>query len=82
MTGKPIVTQLPLLPITLLPPKKSENQRTLRTYWQHPEHLPAFVARCPTARRYLELFGPLPWAEFPERNLQRHWGQFQIPYGG
>lgn len=80
MTGQPIVTQLPLLPSALLPPKKTENQRTFHTYWQHPELLPPFVAQCPTARRYLDLFGPLPWAEFPERDLQRRWRFPAIPF--
>jgi hypothetical protein len=28
----------------------------------------------------LELFGPLDWDGFPERNLQRNWGQPTLPY--
>ncbi|MGB8648505.1 MAG: hypothetical protein WCF84_24935 [Anaerolineae bacterium] len=80
MTSQPIVTQLPLLPSALLPPQKAANQRTLHTYWQHPEQLPPFVAQCPTARRYLDLFGPLPWADLPERDLQRRWRFPAIPF--
>jgi len=30
--------------------------------------------------RSFELLAPLDWAHFPERNLQRNWGQSQIPY--
>ena len=30
--------------------------------------------------RYLELLGPLNWGQFPERDLQRNWGQTTIPY--
>ncbi len=80
MTGNPIVTQLALLPDALLPPKKSEKQHCFHTFWQHPERLPRFVAACPVARRYLDLFGPLPWDTFPERNLQRHWRHPPIPF--
>jgi hypothetical protein len=80
MTDQPIVTQLPLLPDSLWPPKKSENQPNLHTYWQDREHLPGFVTACPTTMRCLELLGPLDWANFPERNLQRNWGQTTIPY--
>jgi len=30
--------------------------------------------------RALDLLGPLDWSHFPERNLQRNWGQVSIPY--
>jgi hypothetical protein len=80
MTDSLIVTQLPLLPDSLLPPKKAEKQPALHTYWQHPERLPSFVTTCPTTMRCLELLGPLHWSHFPERNLQRNWGQPTIPF--
>jgi len=80
MTNQLIVTQLPLLPDSLWPPKQAEKQPNLHTYWQHPEKLPAFVTACPTAMRCLELLGPLAWDHWPERNLQRNWGQTTIPY--
>ena len=80
MTGNPIVTQLPLLSAELLPPKKAEKQHSFHTFWQQPERLPRFVAQCPTARRYLDLLGPLPWDTFPERNLQRQWRHPPIPF--
>jgi hypothetical protein len=35
--------------------------------------LPAFVAACPVAQRYLALLGPLDWAHFPERPTDRLW---------
>jgi hypothetical protein len=80
MFDSSIVTQLALLPDTLLPPRKNEKQRTFDTFWQQPAQLPPFVAHCPTACRYLDLFGPLPWLNFPERNLQRNWGQTTLPF--
>jgi len=30
--------------------------------------------------RLLNLLGPLPWQYFPDRNLQRNWGQPTVPY--
>jgi len=80
MTSQFIVAQLPLLPESLLPPKQAENKPNLHTFWQHPERLPACVTASPTAMRCLELLGPLNWAGFPERDLQRNWGQTTIPY--
>jgi hypothetical protein len=80
MTSPFIVAQLPLLSESLLPPKKAENKPNLHTFWQHPERLPACVTTSPTAMRCLELLGPLNWAGFPERDLQRNWGQTTIPY--
>lgn len=35
--------------------------------------LPAMVAACPVARRYLELLGALDWEHFPERDPKRPW---------
>jgi hypothetical protein len=32
------------------------------------------------ALRVLDLLGPLDWAHFPERNLQRNWGHTTVPY--
>jgi hypothetical protein len=31
-------------------------------------------------RRTLDLLGPLHWERFPERDLQRNWGQTAVPY--
>ena len=80
MSDNSIVTQLALLPDSLLPPKKTLTQRDLHTAWQHPEQLPTFVRDCRTAQRYLDLLGPLRWSDFPDRNLQRNWGQPTIPF--
>lgn len=35
--------------------------------------LPPFVQACPVAQKYLELLGPLDWANFPERPTNRAW---------
>ncbi len=80
MTNSPILTQLPLLPESLWPPKTAENKPNLHTFWQHPERLPAGAADSLTVGRLLDLLGPLDWANFPERDLQRNWGQTSIPY--
>jgi hypothetical protein len=32
------------------------------------------------ALRILDLLGPLDWTHFPERDLQRNWGQVAVPY--
>jgi hypothetical protein len=80
MTDPSILAQLPLLPDNLLPPKKAENKPNLHTFWQHPQTMPAAAATSATVKRCLNLIGPLDWTHFPERNLERNWGQPQIPY--
>lgn len=80
MTDQSTLTQLPLFPETLLPQKKPQNVCKLHTYWLQPHILPPWVRQSPTALRYLDLLGPLHWDDFPERNLQRNWGQTTIPY--
>lgn len=52
----------------------------LHALWQHPERLPRYAAETPVVQRTLDLLGPLDWANFPERNLQRHWCQPAISY--
>lgn len=80
MTDQSILAQLPLLPPMLLPPEKAENKPNLHTHWQYPERQPRAARNCPTVQRHLDLLGPLDWANFPERNLARNWGQLQIPF--
>ncbi len=80
MTDQAIVTQLPLWTFPFETSKKPENQPDLRTLWQCLEHLPTCVTASPTIMRCLELLSPLDWANFPERNRQRDWGQVAIPY--
>ena len=80
MTDLSIVTQLPLWTFALDTAKTPEKQPDLHTLWQCPEHLPACVTASPTIMRCFELLAPLDWGHFPERNLQRNWGQFTTPY--
>ena len=80
MTDQPSVTQLPLFPETLLPPKTFGKSPSLHTYWRQAQDLPAFVRESPTLLRCLALLGPLDWEGFPERNVQRNWGQPTLPY--
>ena len=80
MTDYPIVTQLPLWMFSLGSSQTPEKQPDLHTLWQYPEHLPGCVTASPTIMRCFELLSPLDWAHFPERNLQRNWGQTTIPY--
>jgi len=80
MTDSSIVVQLPLFPEALLGPKMPGKQPDLHTYFQHRERLPAFITDCAPAMRILDLLGPLHWDDFPERNLQRNWGQTTVPY--
>jgi hypothetical protein len=50
-------------------------------YWSHhPDALPTGVRASPVALRYVQLLGPLAWDDFPERDLQRHWGKPPVPY--
>jgi hypothetical protein len=80
MTDLSIVTQLPLWPFSPEAQKTSVKPPDLHTLAQLPQHLPACVMDSPTILRCLDLLAPLDWAHFPERNLQRNWGQFQIPH--
>ena len=80
MTDVSIVTQLPLWSFPLSRSKTPEKQPDLHTLWQSPEHLPTCVTASPTIMRCFELLAPLDWGHFPERNLQRNWGQLTIPY--
>ena len=52
----------------------------LHSAYLHPEKLPQFVKDCPSAMRMLDLLGPIPWDQFPERDLERFWGQTTIPH--
>jgi len=80
MTDVPSVTQLPLWSFSPEAQKTSVKPCDLHTLAQLPQHLPACVTDSPTVMRCLDLLALLDWAHFPERNLQRDWGQFQIPY--
>jgi len=80
MADKPILSQLALFPEDAWPPKKAENKPNLHTFWQHPERQPICARTNPTVQRHLALLGPLDWANFPERDLERNWGQLPIPF--
>lgn len=80
MPDAPIVTQLSLWPFTPETQKPSEKPPDLHTLWELPQYLPRCVTDSPTIMRCLDLLGPLEWARFPERDLQRNWGRVSIPY--
>ncbi len=79
MTGNSILARFGLA-------RKGLCLRQARSYpdmhdlWRQPARLPPFVATTPGALRVLDLPGPLDWAGFPERNLERNWGQATVPY--
>jgi Transposase DDE domain len=75
-----IVTQLPLWTFPLGRSKTLEKPPDLHALWQFPQHLPQAITDSPTVMRCFEWLAPLDWAHFPERNLQRNWGQSQTPY--
>jgi hypothetical protein len=56
------------------------NRPDLHHLVQQEDRLPRFVRESPVAMRYLHLLGPLAWHQFPERDLQRNWGQATVPY--
>jgi hypothetical protein len=56
------------------------TQRDLHSAFLRPDKLPQFVQDCPSAMRILDLLGPISWDRFPERDLQRFWGQTTIPH--
>ncbi len=83
MTGFSIVPRFAAFPNplrTLGHPVLPANHADLHTLWTQASTLPAPLMQSAPTRRYLELLGPLHWAQFPERNLQRNWGQTTTPY--
>lgn len=75
MIRNPILTRFEELSRLFQPVQLDLHAACLR-----PDRLPQFVQDCPSAMRILDLLGPLPWNQFPERDLQRNWGQTTIPY--
>lgn len=57
-----------------------KNASDLHSLSLHPEWLPPQVGALPEVQRCLTLLGPLAWGTFPERDLQRDWGQQATPY--
>lgn len=52
----------------------------LHSLFLQPQRLPRFVRESAEAMRCLQLLGPLGWDRFPERDLQRNYGQPSTPY--
>jgi hypothetical protein len=75
MVNKPILAHFPGLSQLV-----QSKRPTLQAAFRNPDKLPTFVSDCPPAMRLLDLLGPLSWADFPERNLYRNWGQTAIPH--
>lgn len=80
MPDRSIVTQLPLWTFAPEAQKTAGKPSDLHTLGQWPAYLPLSVTSSLTIMRTLDLLSPLHWAHFPERNLQRNWGQPAIPY--
>ncbi len=75
MICNPILTRFEELSHLLQP-----AQRDLHAAFLRSDRLPQWVQDCPSALRILDLLGPLPWNQFPERDLRRNWGQTTIPH--
>ncbi len=56
------------------------NALDLHSLYLYPERLPRSLRTSSDAMRCLNLLGPLAWDRFPERNLQRNYGQPGTPY--
>jgi hypothetical protein len=52
----------------------------LRQLARNEARLPRFVRESAAAMRYLRMLEPLAWDQFPERDLQRNYGQSAVPY--
>jgi len=59
---------------------KSKPPPSLAVWTQSAVQLPSFVQQSPVAHRYLELLGPLPWADFPQRDTHLNGYDQPIPY--
>ena len=84
MTGTSILTRFAPLPSrwpAIWPRGKPPVRPDLHTLWLQPRLLPN-ASQSPTVERILDLLGPLDWPRFPDRDLQRNWGQPTVPYAG
>lgn len=79
MTGKSILLRFGAFG-NWFGPAKLGRAADIHTLWLDRSRLPEFVAATPGVWRILDLLGPLHWADFPERNLWRNWGQTTIPH--
>ncbi len=82
MIGKPIVSRFAWLQQRWRHPRAARTPQPpdLHSAWVQRHQLPRFVQDSPIATRCLDLLGPLGWDHFPERDLERNWGQPTIPY--
>ena len=80
MMNEPVITQSIPRSFPFGNAKTPKKQPDLHTLCQFPDYLPQCATSSITIMRCLDLLGPLDWGHFPERNLQRNWGQFTIPY--
>ena len=67
--------QLTLIDFAGLDAEAAENTANLHRYWLHPELLSSEARHSPSFMRCLDVLGPLDWGKFPERNMQRNYGQ-------
>ena len=61
-------------------PKPDLPRPNLHDLYAHPQLLPEKIAASSDALHCLNLLGPLDWSAFPERDLQRDWGQETTSY--
>ena len=80
MSNKPIVSRFSVLGNHFRNLSDRKQAPDLHELYQHPDRLPDAVRKSPEAWRCLQLLGPLAWDRFPERDLQRNWGQDPTPY--
>lgn len=80
MSSHPILSRFGGLLSHFQPQPGSPNPLDLHTLYLHPEYLPPQVRALPEVQHCLNLLGPLAWDRFPDRDLQRDWGQDCTPY--
>ena len=86
MTSQPIISRLPLFrkpgrfSLRVQTPLERVARPSLGQLAQNPSTAPRFVQESAVAMRYLHLLAPLPWEDFPERDLDISFGLPPVPY--
>lgn len=80
MTSTPIIIWLGRFKQFGRPFFRPKQSGTLDYWVDHSDKLPPFVQQCPVAHRYLELLGPLPWDDLPQRDPHHNGNDQPIPY--
>lgn len=80
MTSHPIITWLGRFKHLGQPISRPSAQPSLHYWAEHPQLLPPWVQQSPIAHRYLQLLGPLPWEDFPERDTHLNGHDHPLPY--